>query len=130
MSNIEWYDATKSLPIITVANYGLTLNTTAAEILKGTERVKLGISTDCKKIYLKSVPGTELGSFAFSDITDKTKNVRISCKEFIQFLSVRCNLNVNESEKYYAFWDVENESLFIDLNKKIQRAKRKEKQGR
>lgn len=125
MGFIEWFDATKTLPTVTIANYGITLNTTAAEILKGTERIKLGLDSSCKKIYLKKVPSYEEGSFAFTDINEKNRNIRISCKEFIQFLSVKCNLNTSESEKYYVIWDEENNSLVVDLSKKIQKPRRK-----
>lgn len=125
--SIDWFDSTKALPTVTVASYGLTLNASAAELLKDAKRVRLGLGKDCKKLYIKAAQVGEDGTFAFPDIKEEAKNVRITCKEFIQFVSLKCSINTQETEKYYATWDEENTALAIDLGKKIQRPKRKEK---
>jgi hypothetical protein len=65
--SIEWFDSSKTLPMVTVAVYGLTLNASAAELLKDAKRIKLGLAKDCKKLYIKSAEIVESGTFSFPD---------------------------------------------------------------
>ncbi len=121
---IQWFDATKALPTVTVATYGLNLNTSAAEYFKGSEKLKLGLEAEKKKIYLKASSGNDEGGFSFPEIGDKTKTARVSCREFIQYVMLNTGLDFNQSEKFYSTWDENEQIMIIDLNKKLSRPKK------
>ena len=52
---IEWFSAGRVTPTVTVASYGLNLNTSAAEYFQGVKRVKIGIDSDKKTVVIKSL---------------------------------------------------------------------------
>jgi hypothetical protein len=121
---IEWFEANKALPTVTVAAYGLTLNTSAANFFKDTQKIKLGLDADIKKVYMKTAEASDEASFAFHEIGDKS-TARISCRDFVQFVSLKTGINIEQSNKYYATWV--DEMLTVDLEKKIQKNKKVKK---
>lgn len=52
--NIQWFDSSKALPMVTVAAYGFNVEHIATVLLKGAQRIKLSLERDCKTLYIKS----------------------------------------------------------------------------
>lgn len=113
---IEWFDATKGIPTATIAPYGITLNAAAALQLEGVSRVRLGYDPGRKAVYIQPVEASEEG-FSVPPINDKRKTARISCREFIQFLSMRAGLAFESSQKFYV--TSSDNALVIDLTQKL-----------
>lgn len=71
--NIQWFDSSNALPLVTVAAYGLILNVAASELLNDAKRIKLGIALDCKKLYIKAADVEENGTFALPYLKEGAK---------------------------------------------------------
>ena len=122
--SIEWFDASRPLPSVSIAPYGLTLNVSAAEYFTNTKRVRLGINASQKKLYIKADANSENGTYALPENLKGRKTVRISCKDFINYLAIKMNLTIENSEKYLATWDEEEKSIIVNINNKISRKKK------
>ncbi|OPL10410.1 MAG: hypothetical protein AVO34_03470 [Firmicutes bacterium ML8_F2] len=123
---IEWFDASRPLPSVSIAPYGLTLNKSAAEFLTNAKRVRLGIDASQKKLYIKADANSENGTHALPENLKGRKTVRISCKDFIKYLAIKMNLTIANSEKYMATWDEEEKYIIVDINNKIKHKKKEQ----
>lgn len=124
---IEWYDSQKPLPTVTVAPYGLNLSSSSVEYFSGTAKIKLGIDTSQKRILIKPATADEEGTFTFPEINENQKTARISCKDFVQFVAIKIGIDIEKSEKYFAFWENKEGILIVELTKKAQKKRQRNK---
>lgn len=124
---IEWFNADKGIPTVTVAKYGINLNAAANEYFVKVAKVKLGFDRKLRKIYIQPCEKNDAVGVNFPYSSEGLKSVRISCRDFIQLVSLTFEIDVSTSEKYYAVWDAENSMLVVELNKKLSRNEGKEK---
>ena len=116
---IKWFDNTTTYPTITLAKYGVTFNIGCLPYLnKGTNSLVFGCDPEQNKVHIKIRTGGDSG-FTVPEITDTTRTIRISCKEFVQYLQVRCGVNLEKAKKYYADFDEKENEFVIDLTTPI-----------
>lgn len=118
---VMWFSPGTGVPMVTLAPYGLTFNSACLEFMQTASSIKLGC--DCKEGKLIVVLLNDKSGFNIPPMDNEVKNIRISAKEFIQYVSVKCGINIVESPKYF-IEIVSNTELFIDLKSPIIARKR------
>ncbi|NTU22467.1 hypothetical protein HPY28_19275 [Brevibacillus sp. HB1.2] len=108
---IQWFSPNKAIPSITIASYGISFNAGCLIYFENASSVLLGCDTSSKKLYVKFLKDGDSSGFSVPQIDEKTKNVRISCREFIQFLQLKFKFDVSKSLKYYV--DIVSEDQFV-----------------
>jgi hypothetical protein len=112
---IEWFDPKIGVPIITIAEYGVTFNKAAIEAMGNPERVKLGFDKQYKKMCIMPVEDEDERAFAFAD-KERDGYVRINNKDFVRFvLRYFPELTLDKSIRCVAIWDAEKRLLFADV---------------
>lgn len=130
---IQWFSPNTSLPTITVASYGINFNNSSLNYLKGTKGVMLGCDISSKVMYVKLLQQDESNGFSIPNIKEEVKNVRISCKEFVQFLSIKIKIDITKPTKYFADFNKEDNHFIVDLSSPIntlQSSKKSQRRGR
>ncbi|MEH7035831.1 hypothetical protein V7054_27130 [Priestia megaterium] len=130
---IQWFSPNTSLPTVTVASYGINFNNSCLGYLKGTKGVVLGCDISSKKMYVKLLHQDESNGFSIPNIKEEVKNVRISCKEFVQFLSIKIKIDITKPTKYFADFDEKEGQFIVDLSSPIntlQSSKKSQRRGR
>lgn len=122
---LEWFDPALGAPSISVAEYGLTFNKAAVDIIGDAPRVMLGFSKDRKLIGVKPLwgdltPEEEKKSFAFAE-KKRDNYIRIASKEFVRFISRHLpEVSFEKTIRYLAVWDDSLGMLLADLNRPIE----------
>ncbi|GEC93336.1 hypothetical protein [Brevibacillus brevis] len=119
---IQWFTPNTVLPTLTVASYGITFNSGALDLLKGFSSVRLGCDPKNKVLLIELHKESNSSGFSIPEINENTKNVRITCREFVQFLQVKCKIDVSNPVKFFIQKSGENRieidlSTFIPSNK-------------
>lgn len=116
---IKWFDNTTTYPTITLAKYGVTFNIGCLPYLNKGKSLVFGCDPEQNKVHIKILTDGKSTGFMVPEINDETRTIRVSCKEFVQYLQVRCGVNLEKAKKYYAdFNEIENEFV-IDLDTPI-----------
>lgn len=123
--NVQYFDIETGAAAATVAEYGITLNKVATELLQEWRYAKIGFDKEKKLIVIKphNVEESSIGS-----ITLNRKNkqyLRINSRDFVRTVAHYCNVTLQETGKYLVEWDDEEKVLIINLNNKIEYRKRK-----
>lgn len=116
--SVQWFTPNKAIPAITIASYGLSFNAGCLQYLNGVETVLLGCDQENKKVHVKCLKNGDKTGFSIPNIDQNTKNVRISCREFVQFLQLKFKLDVSKPYKFFVDEVLENE-LIIDLSSPV-----------
>jgi len=117
----EWYSPTTGAPVVSVAEYGITFNNGAIEMMGKPEYVILGYDEENKFIGVKPCDETEKNRIEFHKKM-KNKYIRLANKDFIRFLKsiIREDIIIeSKAKRYVAKWDKEEKILYIDLNSQI-----------
>lgn len=117
----EWYSPTTGAPIVSLAEYGITFNIGAIEIMGKPEYVMLGYDEDENLIGVKPCDKNIENRIEFYK---KLRNnyIRIANKDFIRFLKSRISEDIKieaKAKRYVAKWDKTEKILYIDLNSQI-----------
>ncbi|UFJ40373.1 hypothetical protein LOK74_20445 [Brevibacillus humidisoli] len=116
--SVQWFSPNKTIPAITIASYGISFNAGCLPYFKDVESVMLGCDTTTKKVHVKLLKNEEGSGFSVPKIDEKTKNVRISCREFVQFIQLKFKYDVSKTYKFFVDEVLENE-LIIDLSSPV-----------
>ena len=117
----EWYSPTTGAPVVSVAEYGITFNNGAIEMMGKPEYVILGYDEENKFIGVKPCDVNEENRVEFYKKM-KNKYIRLANKDFIRFLKSIISEDIkieSKAKKYVAKWDKEEKILYIDLNSQI-----------
>ena len=117
----EWYSPTTGAPVVSVAEYGITFNNGAIEMMGKPEYVILGYDEENKFIGVKPCDETEENRIEFHKKM-KNKYIRLANKDFIRFLKSIISEDIkieSKAKRYVAKWDKEEKILYIDLNSQI-----------
>jgi hypothetical protein len=117
----EWYSPTTGAPIVSLADYGITFNIGAIEIMCKPEYVMLGYDEEENLIGVKPCDKNIENRIEFYK---KLRNnyIRIANKDFIRFLKSRISKDIKieaKAKRYVAKWDKTEKILYIDLNSQI-----------
>lgn len=116
---IEWFDPKLGTPSVSIAEYGLTFNKAAVDVMSSPSRVLLGFDHEKKLIVVKPLynPSNEEAnkSFSFAE-RERSGYVRIASKEFIRFI-IRYfpGIEINKTIRCLARWDDKEKMLLVDL---------------
>ncbi|MBA7497895.1 hypothetical protein ES704_00629 [subsurface metagenome] len=117
----EWYSPTTGAPVVSVAEYGITFNNGAIEMMGKPEYVILGYDEENKFIGVKPCDVNEENRIEFYKKM-KNKYIRLANKDFIRFLKSIISEDIkieSKAKRYVAKWDKEEKILYIDLNSQI-----------
>ncbi|MBA2871029.1 hypothetical protein HNQ85_001299 [Anoxybacillus calidus] len=114
---IQWFSPNTPIPTLTIASYGISFNSGSTYYLKDVKKIMLGCDTEKKKLYIKLLKGDNEPGFSVPTINENTKSVRISCREFVQYLDVKCKIDTSKASKY--FIDIVGNEMIVDLNTPI-----------
>ena len=127
--SIFWYDASRPLPSVTLAKYGITMNGAAAEFFRGSPKVTLGLEPEKRIVYLKPAPESDESAFKMPSIGDRAASARISCREFIEFVTQKMAISMEQTSRYSAEWQESDKVLAVHLARKLGTSNRKSKQA-
>lgn len=128
--SIEWFNVKKGIETVTIAEYGIVLNEAAYSNFLNASKIKLGYDKKYKRIYIKPCDVDDDYGISITNNTKITKNLRISCSDFIKFISINYKINFNTSKRYSAIWDGVNEMLVVYLEKEIKKSKHEEESNK
>ncbi len=111
---IQWFSPNTMIPIVTVAEYGLTFNSGCLPYFQTARSLQLGGDAREKKMYVRLLTDRKTPGFLIPDRTAGTKNIRISCREFVQFLKFKCQIDIVKSPRFYLDADTDGR-LVADL---------------
>jgi hypothetical protein len=126
--SIQWFTPNTALPTITIASYGIGFNAGALQFLGNIKSVALGCDVQSRRVYIKLL--SDDSGFTMPEITDKTKNIRISCREFVHYLHAKCRIDISNPVKYYIDVKDNGEQLVVDLNAMVPSSRRKKNKQR
>lgn len=120
MADFIWYNPATGVPTISIAGYGITLNTAAFELLNRARWVQLGFDPASSLLAIK--PTTQ-GDPRGVPLGDLQRGVtRIHRKDFIRLIqNYRPDLNFDRTVRYLARWDAEQGMVVADLSRPLDR---------
>lgn len=119
--DIIWSTPSSGAPIVTIATYGITFNSSTIDLMNNPKRIEMGYSPKLNKVLIKpSNKSKEEGSFAFASRANKRGYIRIGNKDFVKYIANKSGLPITkESIRFPATWDSKNKILKIDLSNPI-----------
>jgi len=117
----EWYSPTTGAPIVSIAEYGITFNIGAIEIMGKPKYVMLGYDEEEHLIGVKPCDENKENRMEFYK-KFRNKYIRLANKDFIRFLKSRIREDIKieaKAKRYVAKWDKEEKILYVDLNNQI-----------
>jgi len=133
--NITWIDLDKGLPTITIARYGITLNSSATEIISQFEIARVGYQKDAKRLVIAMANLGDYegklpeGWFSVKDKITSHGYFRLNNKDLARMVARYANINLSKKNKFIAEWEESNNFLVIDLTEKIEKDSPDKKQN-
>lgn len=119
-NDIIWSSQSSGAPIVTIATYGITFNSSTIELMNTPERIKMGYSPKSNKVLIKPSNKNDSKSFKFAAREKKRGYIRIGNKDFVKYIANQSNLPLIENSiRFPAEWDSQNNILVVDLNNPI-----------
>jgi hypothetical protein len=122
---ILWFDPEIGTPMVSMAEYGLTFNRAAVEVLGKPWKIMLGFDKANKNIVVKPIrrehedPEVPSRGLAFAE-RERDGYIRISSKDFVRFVARFCpELNLSRTVRYLAVWDEDIDLMTIDMNRPV-----------
>lgn len=128
----KWYSPTTGAPIVSLAEYGITFNIGAIEIMGKPDYVMLGYDEEENLIGVKPCNKNEENRIEFYKKI-RNKYIRLANKDFIRFLKSNINKDIKieaKAKRYVAKWDKVEKILYIDLNNQISAGKKIKANGK
>lgn len=120
MADFIWYNPATGVPIISIAGYGITLNTAAFEMLNHAQWVRLGFDPVSGLLAIKPASKSDPQGVALGKLQRGV--TRIHRKDFIRLLqNYRPDLNFDRTVRYLARWDAKQGMMLIDLSRPLER---------
>lgn len=117
ISEINWTISHK-VPSVTITKNTLNFNKYAVECFQDTRYLQIGFLHEELKVAFRKIdePSEEDYFYTFKD-REKDGWVRISCKEFIAYLSSYVFYDFETSKRFLLLKDNESDLYYIDLKK-------------
>jgi hypothetical protein len=124
--NIQWYNPNAGVSYISIASYGVTFNKVASDEMGNPKRVQIGLDAKKRVLFVKPLNefDTELEklSFPYAEREQKNGQTRVSSKELMNYLEMKCpELDLEHTTRFAAEWDETQGLLVMDLKKPILR---------
>jgi hypothetical protein len=119
MMGFEWFDPEIGMPMVSIADYGITFSKSAVKILGRPEYVALGFDRENKRIVVKEVDEDYKNKIPFID-KERNGYVRINNRDFVRFV-MKFLPEVNFSSKatrFLTYYD-EEEMLVIEMTRPL-----------
>lgn len=117
--NFMWSAPSAGAPIVSIATYGITFNSTTIEILKNPERIKMGFDDKQKVIgIMPTTDENDLRSFEFKK-KEKNNYARIGNKDFVKYISNKTGLDFKAAKKFIPEWDEDDQILIVRLSEPL-----------
>ncbi|MFZ5353972.1 MAG: hypothetical protein ACOZCL_14800 [Bacillota bacterium] len=117
--NFQFFGPSSGAPIVSIASYGITFNSSAIEMLKKPKRILIGFDVSKKVLGFIPVEKDEDDpagrSYAFAE-RERNGVIRISNKDFLMYVSNKTGVDFSKSVKYAADWLEEERTMVIELN--------------
>ncbi len=122
---VLWFNPEIGTPMISMAEYGVTFNRAAVEILGRPWKIMLGFDRTNKHILVKPIsmeckdPEVQSKGLPFAE-RERDGYVRISSKDFVRFVARYCpELNLSKTVRYLAIWDEGSGLMEVDINRPV-----------
>ena len=116
-----WSTPSSRAPIVSVASYGITFNSSVIELMKRPEGVMIGFDENNKVVGIKPLCDNEEAiskGFLFAS-KERKGYVRIGNKDFIKYVSKKTGKDFSTAVRYIGDWDENEQILIVDLNKPL-----------
>ncbi len=122
---ITWVDLEKGIPSVTVARYGITLNSVATEIISKFEIARVGYNKEDKNLiiamvnhedYEGKIPG---GWFSVKDKITSHGYFRLNNKNLVREIAKYVDINLSKKNRFIAEWDESKNFIIVDMKKKM-----------
>ncbi|GEM_PF-6822410 len=133
--NITWIDLDKGLPTVTIARYGITLNSAATEIISQFEIARVGYQKEAKKLIIAMANLEDYegklpeGWFFVKEKITSHGYFRLNNKDLVRMVARYANINLDKKNKFLAEWEESHNFLVIDMTNKIGKDKPEKKQN-
>jgi|Wag4MinimDraft_17_1082658.scaffolds.fasta_scaffold00368_1 hypothetical protein len=119
-NDVIWSSQSSGAPIVTIATYGITFNSSTIDLMNKPKRIKMGYSPNSNKVLVKPTNEQDGKSFEFAAREKKRGYIRIGNKDFVKYIANQSNLPlIKDSIRFPAEWDSQNQLLIVDLNNPI-----------
>ncbi|MFY9115159.1 MAG: hypothetical protein WAO23_07980 [Dethiobacteria bacterium] len=128
---IIWLDLERGIPSMTIARYGITLNSTATDIIDNYELARIGYYKEEKLLvvaaanledYNGKIPA---GWFLVRDKITSHGYFRLNNKDLVRIISQYADLDLGRKNRFMAYWNEENRTLSVNLLKPLDTEKEK-----
>lgn len=123
---IQWFNPNAGVAYISLASYGVTFNKVASDEMGNPKRVQIGLDAKKRILFVKPVhefdAALEKVSFPYAEREQKNGQTRVSSKELISYIELKCpELDLDHTTRFAAEWDETQGLLLVDLKKPILR---------
>jgi hypothetical protein len=120
MMGFEWFDPEIGMPMVSIADYGITFSKSAVKILDRPEYVALGFDKENKRVVVKEVGEDFKNKIPFID-KERNGYVRINNRDFVRFV-MKYLPEVNFTSKatrFLTYYDDEEDILVIEMTRPL-----------
>ncbi len=118
-ARFEWFNPSLGAPIVSVAEYGLTFNRAATEMLGKPDKIMLGFDKDNRLIAVKPLSKDDADAKSYGIAFARKERdgyVRIASKDFIRFILRYCpELKLDKTVRCLARWDDTEGLMLVDV---------------
>ena len=114
--NFRWSAPYAGAPIVSIASYGFTFNSSVIEMLGQPRKILIGYDDSLKTIGIKPIDD-DSDTRAYDFIKKERRGyIRISNRDFIKYIAASSGISFEKAIRYIATWDVDNEVLLLKLD--------------
>lgn len=121
--NFRWSAPSAGAPIVSIASYGFTFNSSVIEMLGKPTKILIGYDDESRVIGIKPVDGgADARAYEFIK-KERRGYIRISNKDFIKYIEASSGINYAKAKRYIAIWDNSEEVLILKLDEPMDNKK-------
>ncbi len=125
--NITWVDLDKGLPSVTIARYGITLNSTATGIISNFDIARVGYDKADKSLIIAMANLEDYegkmpdGWFTIKEKITSHGYFRLNNKDLVRVVVKYGDLNLSKKNRFMAEWDQSQNFIIVDMTKTIKK---------
>ncbi len=126
-NDINWVDLERGLPSATIARYGITLNSTATDIIRKFEIGKVGFHKEGKSFIIAMANREDYagempeGWFSVADKITSNGYFRLNHKDLVRLIARYAGLDLVKKNRFLAEVDEERDYIIVDMTKKLEK---------
>ncbi len=115
--SFQFFGPSSGAPIVSIATYGITFNSSAIEMLKKPKRIKIGIDITNKVLGFIPADDEDDQSGKSYPFAERERNgvIRISNKDFLMYVSNKTGIDFSKTIKYAVDWLEQEQTMIVDL---------------